>query len=110
MAEPDVVTRSWQVEIVPDEVRIRCAYRRHRKRITRYTVQLEIANRDQWSPVVRYDNAHGFCHRDTIHADGSQDKTPLFYGDANDTFTHAIEDLRTNWEAQRARFLREVES
>ena len=57
-----------------------------------------------WRPVVRYDNAHGFCHRDVIHVDGSQEKVPVFYGDANDTFTRAIGDLRANWESHRARF------
>ncbi|MGH7128903.1 MAG: DUF7718 family protein, partial [Planctomycetaceae bacterium] len=58
----------------------------------------------------RYDNAHAFCHRDAIHADGAQEKTPVYFGDANETFTQAIDDLQANWEAHRARFLRETES
>ena len=109
MADPDVVDRSWLVDLVPDEVRFRSWYRRRRKRIVQYTVQLEILHADRWQPVVRYDNAHGFCHRDTIHADGTQDKTPVYYGDANDTFTRAIDELRENWQAHRARFLREID-
>lgn len=72
------------------------------------TVQIEILHAERWQPVVRYDNAHGFCHRDTIHPDGTQDKTPVYYGDANDTFTRAIDELRGNWQAHRARFLREM--
>lgn len=108
MVGSDVRSRSWLVDIVPDDVRIRCAYKRRRKRIVRYTVQLEIRHSDTWQPLVRYDNAHGFCHRDTIHADGSEEKTPVFSGDANETFTRAIEDVQANWEAHRARFLREV--
>jgi hypothetical protein len=60
--------------------------------------------------VVRYDNAHGFCHRDTLHPDGTQDKTPVFVGDVNATFTHAIAELRGDWEAHRARFLGEIGS
>jgi len=109
MADRGITDRAWLVDLVPDEVRIRCSYRRRGKRIVQYTVQLELRYSEQWQPVVRYDNAHGFCHRDTIHADGSQDKTPVYYGNANDTFTRAIDDLRTNWQAHRARFLREVE-
>ena len=58
--------------------------------------------------MVRYDNAHGFCHRDTIHADGTQEQTGLFLGDANQTFTYAIDELRTTWEAHRIRFLGEI--
>lgn len=66
-----------------EEVQIRCRYRRQGNRILDYTVQLEIRYQDCWQPVVRYDNAHGFCHFDTIHADGTQDKTPVYRGDAN---------------------------
>lgn len=109
MADPDITNRGWLVDLVPDEVRLRCSYQRRRKRIVRYTVQLEIHHSGQWQPVVRYDNAHGFCHRDTIHADGSQEKTPVYYGDASETFTRAIDDLRSDWQAHHARFLREIE-
>ncbi len=65
---------------------------------------------DAWHPAVRYDNAHGFCHRDTLHPDGTQEKTPVASGGANETFTFAIDELRTTWEAHRARFLREAKS
>jgi hypothetical protein len=108
MADPDYVDRSWIAEFVPDEVRLRCRYRRRQKRIVQYTVQLELWYQEQWQPVVRYDNAHGFCHRDTLHADGTQEKTPVYYGSANETFTHAIQDVRSNWQAHRDRFLREI--
>lgn len=110
MADPEPKARSWLVDFVPDEIRMRCSYKRVGKRIVQYTVQLEIRIGDDWRPVVRYDNAHGFCHRDTVHPDGSQEKVPVFYGSANDTFTHAIDDLRANWEAQRARYLGEIKN
>lgn len=108
MAGTNPSTRTWLVQVMPDEVQIRCAYQRIGNRIVRFTVQLEIQHMGTWCPVVRYDNAHGFCHRDTLHADGTQDKTAVFVGDVNTTFTSAIEDLRTHWEAHRVRFLREV--
>jgi len=109
MVDGDITQRTWVVDLAPDESRMRCSYHRHRSRIIQFTVQLEFLHSDQWRPVVRYDNAHGFCHCDTIHADGSQDKTPVYFGSANDTFTRAIDDLRANWPAHRARFLREIE-
>jgi hypothetical protein len=76
--------------------------------VLQFAVQLEIEQEGAWNPVVRYDNAHGFCHRDDLHPDGTQTKTPVFVGDANQTFTHAIEELRTNWQSHRARFLNET--
>jgi hypothetical protein len=48
-------------------------------------LQLEVWYQGEWVPVVRYDNAHGFCHRDALHPDGSQDKTGVFVGDVNQT-------------------------
>jgi hypothetical protein len=56
--------------------------------------------------VVRYDNAYGFCHCDTLHPDGTQDKTLLLVGGANDTATFAIKELRTKWASHRERYLR----
>lgn len=110
MADSDITNRSWLVDLEPDVARLRCAYRRRRKRIVQFTVQIEALYAGQWQPVVRYDNAHGFCHRDTIHADGTLEKHPVYYGNANDTFTRAIDELRENWRDHYARFLRETES
>lgn len=86
------------------------ADRRSGKRVEYFTVQLEVVHGRIWQAVVRYDNAHGFCHRDTLHPDGTQDKTAVFVGDVNATFTYAIEDLRANWQAHKVRFLGEMKS
>jgi len=107
MAGPQPIDRTWFGRIVPQEVQIRCCFQRVKNRVVRFTVQLELFHRGNWAPVVRYDNAHGFCHRDTLHPDGSQDKAGISVGDANQTFTYAIEELRANWEAHRARYLGE---
>jgi hypothetical protein len=108
MFGPQPMHRAWILGLLPDQVQIRCAYKRLGKRLTQYTVQLEIYHQGSWQPVVRYDNAHGFCHCDTIHPDGTQDKTPLFIGDANETFTAAIKELRAHWVTHRDRYLKEI--
>ncbi len=102
--------KTWLIRVTPNEAHIRCIYERFKNQILRFTVQLELLQEGTWTPIVRYDNAHGFCHRDTLHPDGSQDKTGVFVGDENETFTYAIEDLRANWEAHRARYLGEIKS
>jgi hypothetical protein len=63
--------RHWFIRVAPGQAQIRCSFERLKNRILRFTVQLEIIHGEGWLPVVRYDNAHGFCHRDTLHADGS---------------------------------------
>jgi hypothetical protein len=108
MAGARIVEREWILGVLLDEVRIRCRYRRRGNQVLDYTVQLEIWQGDTWRPIVRYDNAHGFCHCDTIHPDGTQDKTPIYRGDANSNFTWAIKELRATWQSQRARFLAEI--
>lgn len=108
MADAQLVQREWVQELLPDQARLRCRYTRRARRILQYAVQLEIRYRQAWQAVVRYDNAHGFCHRDDVHPDGSQDKTVIFAGDANDTFTRAVTEIQANWETHRDRFLSEV--
>lgn len=108
MAGPRVTQRLWVQEYVPGQVRLRCLYKRKGKWILQYTVQLEFFHEGVWKPIVRYDNAHGFCHRDTVRPDGTQEKTPVFIGTANDTFTWAIKEAQKNWESEVKRFLGEV--
>src|SRR2546426_12055570 len=103
-------TRTWFVDLGTEDVRLRCTYHRTGRIVDQFTVQLEVLLQANWHPVVRYDNAHGFSHRDTLHPDGSQDKSGLFFGDTNETFIFAIEDLRTNWAAYRDRYLGEIKS
>ena len=99
----------WILSILLDEVRIRCRYRRRGNHVLDYTVQLEMWQEESWRPIVRYDNAHGVCHCDTIHPDGTQDKMPIHRGDANSNFTWAIKEVRASWQSQRARFLAEIQ-
>ena len=108
MSGTRIVEREWILGVLLDEVRIRCRYRRRGNQVLEYTVPLEIWQDETWRPIVRYDNAHGFCHCDTIHADGTQDKVPIYRGDANSNFTWAIKELRATWQSQRARFLAEI--
>jgi hypothetical protein len=108
MVGPTLIHRQWTEDLLAGFVRLRCVYERRGKLVLKFTVQLEALREGRWHPIVRYDNAHGFCHRDTIHADGTQDKTAVFVGDINATFTYAIDDLKANWPAYHARYLQET--
>ena len=73
-------------------------------KIVFFRVQYEIKIQDVWYPVVRYDTAHGFAHRDLLSFKGDVVKTPLFNQDYNDALTFAEHDLKTNWEYYKKRF------
>jgi hypothetical protein len=69
-----------------------------RSDVVRFVVQLGCRFDDQWFPVVRYDTAHGFAHRDLLRPSGEVEKTDLAVRDDNEALTFAIQDLRRNWE------------
>ena len=82
---------------------IRVRFQQDRGRIVWFVVQLEIILDEQWLPVTRYDTAHGFVHRDDIHPNGEQFKTPLIFPSYEDGMNFTIDDLRTNaaWYVER---------
>jgi hypothetical protein len=85
--------------------RYRHLHVQERGRITFFRLQYETRVDERWYPVVRYDTAHGFAHRDLISLDGTVVKTPLFNQNFNDALTFAESDLKTNWAHYRNRFL-----
>lgn len=73
--------------------------------MARFTVQLEVMVESQWQPVVRYDTSHRFAHCDIYRPGGQATKTDLKMT-FEEALTHALNDLRDNWELYRDRFLK----
>jgi hypothetical protein len=67
-------------------------------------VQLECFINDYWTPVIRYDTAHGFAHCDRLHPYEPAAKTQMQTQDYNDALTIALTDLSENWLAYRRRY------
>ena len=95
---------------VAADCRLRHEHRRVGKRIVSFAVQLEVRHPRQgmWLGVVRYDTAHGFAHRDWLHADGTTEKTPLPIEDYGQALSYAEADLKDHWQDYRDRFLEEL--
>ena len=71
-----------------------------------FMVQLEVEVEDGiWKPVIRYDCAHDFAHRDRYNLKGDQDKQEiaLSYAESLDL---ADKDINDNWDIYQQRFLR----
>jgi hypothetical protein len=45
------------------DVRYRVAFAVHHGQVLEFVVQLEVAQGEQWNPVIRYDMGHGFALR-----------------------------------------------
>jgi len=77
--------------------RLRVTARKDKGEILEFVAQYEAVISGEWRPVVRYDTAHGFAHRDVIRANGDVVKQPLFFETFNLAFTFATLDLKMNW-------------
>lgn len=79
---------------------LRNLFRIDKKSVTGFVVQMEIRcteeGKEIWKPVVRYDHAHGFIHRDLIASDGSKTKCKLATQNTKDAIVLAVEEIREN--------------
>src|SRR4030042_2833589 len=82
---------------VDETDRLRVTARKDKGEILEFVVQYETVILREWRPVVRYDTAHGFAHKDVIRANGEVVKQPLFFETYNLAFTFATLDLKMNW-------------
>ena len=104
---PQIRKTSFVTPLAHD-VRRRHEHTRNGKIITGFVVQIEIFALGKWLPVVRYDTAHGFAHRDKISPKGEIEKTPLFMHNWTEALEFAEADLRANWQSYAERFKKEL--
>jgi hypothetical protein len=78
-------------------------------RVLKFTVQYETKIGGNWLPVVRYDTAHGFFHRDQMHPNKRTEKIFIKASDYNKALTFAADDIKKNWEIYKVAFLKEVQ-
>ena len=70
-------------------------------------VQYETTIGERRVPVVRYDTAHGYAHRDQMFRDREPIKTRI--GDRltlDEALQFADEDVRLRWQTYRRQFMR----
>lgn len=68
--------------------------------------QYESFVNDEWIPIVRYDVAHGFFHRDELFADGRKDKIEVTIEDLKSASKYAEQDLKDRWEWYKERYFK----
>jgi hypothetical protein len=87
-----------------DWVRVR--FHTEGQTVTRFAVQYETTIDGKRVPVVRYDAAHGFAHRDLLNRRGDViDKQPLA-GTYDEALTFGVQDVQANWQDYREAFFR----
>jgi hypothetical protein len=87
------------------DVRKRHYHRVESGEIRNFVVQLELRLGDTWKPVVRYDCAHNFAHKDSYDQKGAAKKVNLYMA-YEDALTFADDDINENWQLYKEKFLR----
>ncbi|NUO80467.1 hypothetical protein HUU05_10355 [candidate division KSB1 bacterium] len=67
-------------------------------------IQYEAYIDGKWRPVVRFDETHGFFHRDVVSPSGEQQKTPIAVDDRSEALAKALYEIRQLWRTYRKTF------
>jgi len=68
--------------------------------------QYEAFINGKWIPIVRYDCAHGFFHRDILNPNGDKEKQEIAIDNLKSASKYAEQDLRDRWEWYKDRFIK----
>ncbi len=71
-------------------------------------IQYETYINNKWVPVVRYDCAHGFFHRDIMNPDGSQSKESISIDRLEVAIDYAEQELKDKWHYYRNNYLNKL--
>lgn len=71
-----------------------------------FIAQTETLIGDDWTPVMRYDTAHGYAHCDILHPHEPAVKVRLPHSSYKEALTWALHDLETNWQLYSERYYR----
>lgn len=76
--------------------------------LTDVVFQYESFINGKWNPIVRYDCAHGFFHRDIIKPNGDQEKQSIEIPNLKDAAKYAEQDLKDRWEWYREKYIKQL--
>jgi len=88
--------------------RIRLRFQTDKGEVIDLVLQYEAMINDEWFPIVRYDCAHGFFHRDLLHPNGDKEKKALDVPNLKFAFTFARQDIEDKWEWYKEQYLKKI--
>jgi hypothetical protein len=102
------MSKKTYIFMLSDKDRKRHEHIIEKGKVDRFVVQYETFVEDKWVPIVRYDTAHGYAHKDLMNADGSREKIFLGMANLNEALTLADIDINENWERYKERYFRRI--
>ncbi|HEX9971308.1 MAG TPA: hypothetical protein VGD14_04480 [bacterium] len=77
-------------------------------KIKRIVVQYECYIQDKWVPIIRFDTAHHFFHKDIINPDTTKIQIKITTFNLNDALTFAEIDIQNNWQRYKTQYLEKM--
>ena len=76
--------------------------------VVNMVVQYETLFNNEWVPIVRYDCAHGFFHRDVMKPNGDKEKQAIQIQSLEDALNYAEQDIKDRWEFYKERYFKKI--
>jgi hypothetical protein len=70
--------------------------------------QYETLIDNHWTPIIRYDCAHGFFHRDTLYPNGDKVKQEIEMTSLDVAAGYAKHDIDERWQWYRERYIKQI--
>ncbi len=86
--------------------RMRLKIKTHKGKVIDIVVQYETKIGERWKPIVRYDCAHGFFHRDIIFQSGEKEKKAIAITELETALSYAEQDVKDRWEFYKELYLK----
>ena len=90
--------------------RIRVRLKKDKGVILDLIIQYEAMINAKWIPIVRYDCAHGFFHRDLLLPNGDKEKKAIEVPDLKYAFTFSKQDLVDKWEWYKEQYIKKIKN
>ena len=90
--------------------RLRLKIKIEQGKVIDVVVQYETQIKGQWKPVIRYDCAHGFFHRDIILPNGTKEKKAIAINDLETALSYAEQDIKDHWEIYREKYYKKLKN
>ena len=88
--------------------RLRLKIKTDKGKVIDMVVQYETKIKEQWKPVVRYDCAHGFFHRDIIYPSGDKEKKAIAIRDLETALSYAEQDIKDHWDLYKEKYIKQL--
>ena len=77
-------------------------------KLTDIVFQYESLIENKWTPIVRYDMAHSFFHRDVMKPNKEKEKTVIEIHGMKESAIFAEQDIKDKWEFYKLRYIKSI--